>query len=481
MASKYQVITGLYESTIKQATNNTAAWTAFLRSACRNYKLRFDEQILVYAQRPDATAVLEIEKWNNTFGRWVNKGAKGIAVFDDEHNGSYRLKHYFDISDTHGSRFERPVPVWDMRPEYEAEVIESLENSFGELEDKSDLAAAIFSAAQNAVEDNITDYLRDLMDARRDSFLEELDGLNVEVEYRAALENSVAYMLLTRCGFNADEYFEPEDFQGVTDFNTRNTVNALGIAASDIGEMCLREIANTVLSLQRQEQDYTPQRPQMYENQNRTFANRENPAHNVPNITNGERSFENGRSDRIPSGGRLSGSEPDRAGGRPSSPWQIRVTPKEVSQAEPPRPVPELSDGGDAERTPDGNRADGARADGTDYPADGGARRLDGGTESVRPDEMGGADEQHQEQRGGNDTERTDLRIKSLPTTNQQLSLLGEAEESAQAVPSAFSVSQQDYRRGTDQRRQRGKQHTAYCFVFQERPYDRRERRISAA
>ncbi|MCL2352673.1 MAG: hypothetical protein FWC55_09100 [Firmicutes bacterium] len=253
MAGKFQTITDLYESTTKQVTDSPGAWTAFLRSACRNYKLRFDEQILVYAQRPDATAVLEIEKWNDSFGRWVNKGARGIAVFNDGHNGPCRLKHYFDIGDTHGSRYERPVPLWDMRPEYEAEVIESLENSFGELEDASNLAAAIFSAAVNAVEDNMDDYLRDLTYAKEDSFSEEHDTFDVRMEYQTALENSVAYMLLTRCGLDADEYFEAGDFQGITAFNTRSAVNALGLAASDISEMCLREIAATVLSLQRQE------------------------------------------------------------------------------------------------------------------------------------------------------------------------------------------------------------------------------------
>ena len=139
MATKHQLITGLYENTIQQATNTPGEWTAFLRSACRNYKCRFDEQILIYAQRPDATAVLEIEKWNNPFGRWVNRGATGIAVFNDEHNGQYRLKHYFDISDTYQRYHGKPVPLWNMQPEYEAEVMESLENSFGELEDKSTL------------------------------------------------------------------------------------------------------------------------------------------------------------------------------------------------------------------------------------------------------------------------------------------------------------------------------------------------------
>ena len=245
MATKYQLITGLYESTIQAVTNTPAAWTAFLRSACRNYKCRFDEQILIYAQRPDATAVLEIEKWNKQFGRWVNRGATGIAVFDDEHDGRYRLKHYFDISDTHESRFSRRVPIWQMEPHHEEEVMESLENSFGDLEDKSSLAGALISAAKNAALDNMADYLRDLMDSREDSFLEELDDFNVDVEYRTALQNSVAYMLLTRCGIDADDYFDAHDFRYVIDFNTRSTANALGVASSDIAELCLREIAAT--------------------------------------------------------------------------------------------------------------------------------------------------------------------------------------------------------------------------------------------
>jgi len=192
MATKYQQITAVYESTLNRVTNAPAAWTTFLRSACRNYKCRFDEQILIYAQRPDATAVLEIERWNKLFGRWVNKGAKGIAVFDDEHNGSYRLKHYFDISDTHESRYSRNPMVWQMEQGYEAEVIESLENSFGEFADKSTLADALMSAAKNAVEDNMADYLSDLMYICEDSLLEELDELNVEMEYRTVLQRSVA-------------------------------------------------------------------------------------------------------------------------------------------------------------------------------------------------------------------------------------------------------------------------------------------------
>ena len=430
MASKYQLITGLYESTIQAVTTNPAAWTAFLRSACRNYKCRFDEQILIYAQRPDATAVLEIEKWNEQFGRWVNRGATGIAVFDDEHNGNYRLKHYFDISDTHESRFSRRVPLWQMEPRFEAEVIESLENSFGELENKATLADALISAAHNAVEDNLSDYLNELIYCREDSFLEELDELNIEVEYRTALQNSVAYMLLTRCGIDPEDYLEPLDFRYITDFNTRSTVNALGLAASDIAELCLLEIAATVRNLRIQERDA-----------NRTFAKPESPAYPIPINQNDERSAGNGTD--LSDGGRLPCTESDRAGGIPRSPWQIRIAPQEVSEAVPPRSVPESPDGGDAERTSDGDRADGYEPDRAARHADGGGSGRDGEAESREPNAMGGADEQYPAQRGGIGNQRPDLQLKPLPTISDQLTIFGEAEEPAKAESSAFSISQQ--------------------------------------
>ena len=168
----------------------------------------YKRQLLVYAQRPDATAVLEIERWNRQFGRWVNRGANGIAVFDGEHNGKPRLKYYFDISDTHEARFPRPVPLWTVRVEYAPDIIETLENSFGELERKEDLGEALLSAAKNAVEDNMPDYLSELKTLTEGSFLEELDELNLEVEYRRAVQNSIGYMLLVRCGLDPSEYFE---------------------------------------------------------------------------------------------------------------------------------------------------------------------------------------------------------------------------------------------------------------------------------
>lgn len=265
MARKYEIITELYQRTMASLTA-PSVWQEFLTTACRNFRLPFDEQTLLFAQRPDATAVLPIEGpggWNQRFGRWVNRGANGIAVFDGEHTGRPRLKYYFDISDTHASRFSRPVPVFAMRPEFAPAVIETLENRFGELEDTATLADALLSAAKNAVEDNIQDYLAELKYYKEGSFLEELDDLNLEVQYRRALQNSVGFMLLVRCGSDPAAYFIEDDFRDVTDFNTPNTLNALGTATGDIGQLCLGEISRTVLNLQRQAQI-----------QNRTFANR---------------------------------------------------------------------------------------------------------------------------------------------------------------------------------------------------------------
>lgn len=317
MAIRYKALTELYQETQRSVTAPDQ-WRAFLASACRNYRLSFDEQLLVYAQRPDATAVLEIERWNRQFGRWVNRGANGIAVFDGEHNGKPRLKYYFDISDTHEARFPRPVPLWTVREEYAPDIIETLENSFGELERKEDLGEALLSAAKNAVEDNMPDYLAELKTLTEGSFLEELDELNLEVEYRRAVQNSIGYMLLVRCGLDPSEYFEDMDFRDVTDFNTPQTLNALGVATGDISQMCLSAISRTVLALQRQ-----PQK------ENRTFEPQQKNQYAVTEQENTqlERSFEYDR-DHLHQAGRLQSAEPSAAPGGAGSPWEIRIASK---------------------------------------------------------------------------------------------------------------------------------------------------------
>lgn len=400
MAIRYKALTELYLETQRSVTAPDQ-WRAFLASACRNYRLSFDEQLLVYAQRPDATAVLEIERWNRQFGRWVNRGANGIAVFDGEHNGKPRLKYYFDISDTHEARFPRPVPLWTVREEYAPDIIETLENSFGELEHREDLGEALLSAAKNAVEDNMPDYLSELKTLTEGSFLEELDELNLEVEYRRALQNSIGYMLLVRCGLDPSEYFEDMDFRDVTDFNTPQTLNALGVATGDISQMCLSAISRTVLALQRQ-----PQK------ENRTFEPQQKNQYAVTEQENTqpERSFEYDR-DHLHQAGRLQSAEPSAAPGGAGSPWEIRIASEEVPQGAPQGDVHQPADQRQAEQPSGGDPADRPAPDGADRGADGQGSGRDGGTESQRPDEMGGSDEQPAERGGGNGAGRTDLQL----------------------------------------------------------------------
>ena len=404
MAIRYKALTELYQETQRSVTAPDQ-WRAFLASACRNYRLSFDEQLLVYAQRPDATAVLEIERWNRQFGRWVNRGANGIAVFDGEHTGKPRLKYYFDISDTHEARFPRPVPLWTVREEYAPDIIETLENSFGELERKEDLGEALLSAAKNAVEDNMPDYLAELKTLTEGSFLEELDELNLEVEYRRAVQNSIGYMLLVRCGLDPSEYFEDMDFRDVTDFNTPQTLNALGVATGDISQMCLSAISRTVLALQRQ-----PQK------ENRTFEPQQKNQYAVTEQENTqpERSFEYDR-DHLHQAGRLQSAEPSAAPGGAGSPWEIRIASEEVPQGAPQGDVHQPADQRQAEQPSGGDPADRPAPDGADRGADGQEPGRDRGTESQRPDEVGADDEQPAERGGGNGAGGADLQLIDEP------------------------------------------------------------------
>ena len=428
MAIRYKALTELYHETQRSVTA-PAQWQAFLASACRNYRLSFDEQLLVYAQRPDATAVLEIERWNKRFGRWVNRGANGIAVFDGEHTGRPRLKYYFDISDTHEGNFPQPIPLWAVRPEYEPEIIETLENSFGELEHKEDLGAALLSAAKNAVEDNIQDYLSELKTVTEGSFLEELDEYNVEVLYRKALENSIGYMLMVRCGLDPAGTFEDEDFRDVLNFNTPETLNALGVATGDISQMCLSEISRTVLALQRQ-----PQK------ENRTFAGQPQIQYAVTEQRNqpSERSFENER-DHIHETGRLQPAEPSAPAGAGGSLWEIRIASEEVSERTPQDHLHEPVDQRAALQPSGGDRADGPAPDGADGDTDGQRERRDGGAEGARPDEVGRADEQPSERSGGDHTERADLQLISEP---EQPSTLNAEEADSPELPAFLDEKQ---------------------------------------
>ena len=406
MARKYDLISELYNRTCKTVVSNPQNWQAFLASACRNYKLRYDEQLLVYAQRPDATAVLEIEQWNKIFGRWVNRGARGIAVFADENRSRQRLTHYFDISDTHESRYSRTVPIWDMRQEYEADVIETLESTFGEIENKSSLAEAIMGAARNAAEDNIPDYLQDLYYATEGSSFEEVEEDIVAFIYKNVVANSVAYMMMSRLGIDTDGYFELDDFRDVTNFNTQETLNALGFATSDIAEMGLTEISKTITALNRQ---------------NRIIVGQDRNEYNkVEN--NDERSLDNERTD-LHDGGRLQPSEPETSTAAGSDFGQIRSDEERFSEGTSQSPLLQSPDEGRTDTALGGSGTESQQDGGNNSEPDGTERGSDRTDESGGYDEMGSSDELPSQFGTGNRESGSDIRLEYYDRTHEDKSL----------------------------------------------------------
>ena len=406
MARKYDLISELYNRTCKTVVSNPQNWQAFLASACRNYKLRYDEQLLVYAQRPDATAVLEIEQWNKIFGRWVNRGARGIAVFADENRSRQRLTHYFDISDTHESRYSRTVPIWDMRQECAADVIETLESTFGEIENKSSLAEAIMGAARNAAEDNIPDYLQDLYYATEGSSFEEVEEDIVAFIYKNVVTNSVAYMMMSRLGVDTDGYFELDDFRDVTNFNTQETLNALGFATSDIAEMGLTEISKTITALNRQ---------------NRIIVGQDRNEYNkVEN--NDERSLDNERTD-LHDGGRLQPSEPETSTAAGSDAGQVRSDEERVSEGTSQSPLLQSPDEGRTDTALGGSGTESQQDGGNNPEPDGTERGSDRTDESGGYDEMGSSDELSSQFGTGNRESGSDIRLEYYDRTHEDKSL----------------------------------------------------------
>ena len=389
MSTKYELITELYRRTVDYVTN-PEQWQKFLRTAGYNFRLDFDEQILLYAQKPEATAVLEIEKWNKAFGRWVNKGSTGIAFFDKEYMGSARLKYLFDISDTHEGRYARRVPIWNVLPGYEESIIETLENNFGELEDRSSFGFALLSAAKNAVSDNMEDYFEQLECYKENSFLEDLDELNIKVTFREALRNSVGYMMLSRCGADTSSFFTDDDFRCVRNFSTVETLNVLGTATGDISRMCLDAISKTILNLQRQAGK-----------ENRTFALNRTNGYSMVDTKRDERRNEYGN--QLQHAGRLQTSEPSADTGAELSPWEIRVAPSRLPSEAQESDVYKPFDHGETKSAPFGDRGNSSEPNRRDYEQIETRTRGDRGTEINGPDEVGGADEQHKTD-GGRDS-----------------------------------------------------------------------------
>lgn len=436
MAAKYQLITELYRRTGVAVAKNPQAWQGFLSSACRNYKCRFDEQLLIYAQRPDAVAVAKLETWNRQFKRWVNKDSKGIAVFDPKGRRN-TLKYYFDVSDTHEGYYgSRPVPIWQMDERYEQAVMERLSDRFGDVE-STDFASALMETAKNAVEDNLQDYFSQLKDCTKDSFLEELDDFNIEVIYRRLAANSVAFMLISRCGLDTNEFFDRDDFADIVNFNTPATINAIGIATSDIAEMALREISQSIRNVQIAEKD-----------QNLTFAQRTQAQYDKGR-QQPERSEYNERNHLQQTGG-LSYSRPNITDRARASAWQVRFDAQGLSGKAQASDLSQPADIGQAERASARGRSDSTPEVGASDETALIRAGRDRGTERESTDAMGRTDEQHPQPSGGSDTDRIDLQVSvakddevrvNLPTVDEQIEMIAEAEDEKS---SAFAISKED-------------------------------------
>ena len=422
MPSKYRIILEMASQTARNIASDADRYTDFLITAANNYKYSFKEQLLIHAQKPDATACAEIDTWNK-LGRWVNKGTKGIALLIDR-DVPYKLRHVFDISDTN-SRAGRNITLWQMKPEYEYAVSESLQASFGDVEEPRDFPHLLIDISGYAVEDNLSDYLMELNAVKAGSFLEELDDTSLEAWLKTTLKSSVAFMALFRAGYEPRRYFDREDFSHLFDFNTVEVISVLGAAVSDISEMVIREMGETVKEMEKEERRKI-----------RTFAQEGASAYHKNRTENKERSNEHG-TDLYDAGG-LSDSRSDRAG-EPEA-WEVWNAAADIPPRAPgwdlhrdaaERNTEQSSGGGGPAGTEDAGRPD---------RADEGAERSDGAAEGGGSDAMGAEDELHSPLGGGSDSERPDLRV-TLPTVEQQQEIIAEAEEEKS---SAFSVSQED-------------------------------------
>ena len=392
MPSKYQIISELAASTAREITSGGAQYMDFLTTAANNYKYSFKEQLLIHAQKPEATACAEIAVWNK-LGRWVNKGTKGIALLVDT-DSKYKLRYVFDISDTN-SQYGYEITLWRLRKEHQDRVMEALENSFGALEEHSSFPHDLMTVANSVVEDNLADYLEILQGAKSGSLLEELDDLNLKAWLKTTVKNSVAFILLTRCGFDGGDFLTPEDFVRVYDFNTPDTVAVLGGASSDIAEMALREIEATVRAAEREEKKV-----------NRTFAIFERIGDTVGRKDE-RRSDDHGTD--LSTGGRLSSAQRDSAG--ESENREVRDAaaglPEELPRSDLHRDAPEW----EAENPFGGDRPAGDRDDGAPDHGDGEDGGRDREHESVKPDAVGEPDERNPGESRRDGPERPDLRL----------------------------------------------------------------------
>ena len=422
MPSKYRIILEMASQTARDIASNADRYTDFLITAANNYKYSFKEQLLIHAQKPDATACAEIDTWNK-LGRWVNKGTKGIALLIDR-DVPYKLRHVFDISDTN-SRAGRNITLWQMKPECEYAVSESLQASFGDVEEPRDFPHLLMDISGYAVEDNLSDYLMELNAVKAGSFLEELDDTSLEAWLKTTLKSSVAFMALSRAGYEPRQYFDREDFSHLFDFNTVEVISVLGAAVSDISEMVIREMGETVKEMEKEEKRKI-----------RTFAQTGSSAYHKNRTENKERSNEHG-TDLYDAGG-LSDSRSDRAG-EPEA-WEVWNAAADIPPQTPGWDLHRDAAERNTEQSSGGSGPASQRDDGTPDPTDGREAGRDGAPEGGGSDAMGADDELHSPLGGGSDSERPDLRV-TLPTVEQQQENIAEAEEEKS---SAFAISQED-------------------------------------
>jgi N12 class adenine-specific DNA methylase/adenine-specific DNA methylase len=397
MPVKYQLITELYQRTGKIVTKSPLMWQDFLSSACRNYKCRFDEQLLIYAQRPDAVAVARMETWNRRFGRWVKKNSRGIAVFDPK--GRNILKYYFDVSDTQEGRYGgRAVPIWQMEGRYEQAITERLSSRFGKAKNK-DFASFLMETVKNAIEDHLPDYTEQLKNCTQGSFLEELDSFHVEVTYQKLATASVSFMLMSRLGLDTKNYFECEDFTDIANFNTPATLNAIGIATSDISEMVLREISQAIRTVQIAGKAGI-----------HTFAEKEKSGYDKSKNRN-ERSRENERT-HLQQARKVSYTRPHIPEEARTSHWQIRPFAPELSGAAQESRISQPVDQRQTEPASARDRTDSTyKAGAVDSPISKGTGH-NGRTEGESAHAVGRPDEQHPQPSRRDDPARTDLQLR---------------------------------------------------------------------
>ena len=406
MPSKAEFYRQMAEQVSTRLVGSWKEWTAFLTTAARLYKYPFHEQMMIYAQRPDATACAEYDLWNDKMGRYVRRGSKGIALVDDSGDRP-RLRYVFDVSDTGTREHSRTPWLWQLEEQHIEPVSAMLERNYGVSGD--DLAQQLTDVAGKLASEYWDEHQQDFRYIVDGSFLEEYDDLNIEVQFKSAATVSIAYALMSRCGLDTEQYFQHEDFMPIFDFNTPATVGALGAAVSQMNQQVLRQIGVTIQNYEREQL--------------------------------AERSMTHGEHPDLHEERRLPDSrpEPERATGE--APGQVRQDAESVPEGTPAPDLQPSADEREAVPAPDGDRRDGEQPSGADDAPAGGVGGRDGGAESPRSDALGGSDEHLQGAGRGDSDGGAYSQLNFFPSETEQIQRIDEAENVK--ASSAFSFAQE--------------------------------------